>query len=210
MKFTATVVLCTLVVLFQKMETPLAQVSTLFLINQPTYRSFRIQKWEFLPNFSISPQYCSAPQCSAAGFLDSYSCQCVNFTKSECPVGTTEVVDEEGQCSCQTSVHPLCDAGYTLNPDLCVCKIKLPPSCPDRTHLLSSDALCFGVEEPYCPKGFKQVGCKCVKNVDRECETGEITSDGCKCKNTYTPECSDGCSLNITGQCACEGKPPTE
>ena len=155
--------------------------------------------------FGFSSQYCSAPQCRAGSFLDQYSCKCNNFTKSGCPSGSSELVDEEGQCSCQVAVHPICDEGYTLNPNLCACKIRETPLCPNRTRLVPANAVCIGVEEPYCPKGFTRVGCKCVKQVSRMCETGELTQDGCKCKNVDTPKCTDGCTLNSNGKCACEG-----
>ena len=150
-------------------------------------------------------QYCSAPECSDGGKLDPYRCNCVNFTKSTCPDGTNEVVDSKGRCFCQEAVHPLCDAGYTLYPDVCKCKIKVPPTCPDGTYLISKDAKCFGVDDPYCPKGYRLVGCKCVREDDRECERGQLTADYCKCKDVYPPTCSGkGCSLNTDGKCSCE------
>lgn len=146
--------------------------------------------------------------CKEEGYTqDSYPCQCVKFTKSLSPPGTTELVNSDGLCYSQAVKDPGCEVGYTLNPTLCVCKIKVTPSCPDRTHLVPSDAICFGVEEPTCPNGYNRVGCKCVKNVERKCDSGELTQDGCKCKITKAPECTGGCTLSSSkGQCTCVGR----
>ena len=151
-------------------------------------------------------QYCSAPECSFGANLDPHACNCVNFTKSTCPNDTSEIVDSYGRCSCQAAVHPECDAGYTLNPDACICKIRVPPTCPNGTYLTPRNAQCIGIDEPTCPEGFSKVGCKCIKEVDRQCQNGELAANDCKCKNVYPPRCSGrGCSLNNTnGECTCE------
>ena len=150
-------------------------------------------------------QYCSAPECSPGANLDPHACNCVNFTKSTCPDDTSEIVDSYGRCSCQAAVHPECDEGYTLNPEACLCKIKVPPTCPNGTYLTPRNAKCIGIDEPTCPEGFRRVGCKCIKEVDRQCENGELTANDCKCKNVYPPSCQGrGCSLNTNGQCTCE------
>ena len=105
----------------------------------------------------------------------------------------------------QEVVHPKCDEGYTLNPDDCVCKIRVVPDCPKNTYLWPRNARCVGTDDPYCPKGFTKVGCKCVRDDERVCESGKLTANYCKCKNVYPPTCTgDGCSLNTNDQCTCE------
>jgi hypothetical protein len=115
------------------------------------------------------------------------------------------VVDDYGLCSCQKSVHPVCEEDYILNPQACICKVKKVPKCYEGTYLIPTTAVCFGVHEPTCPKGFTRQGCKCVKNVDRECEKGVLTANGCKCQQYYPPTCSSGCTLNsASDNCICE------
>ncbi|CAI8018777.1 hypothetical protein GBAR_LOCUS11373 [Geodia barretti] len=159
---------------------------------------------------TAAQDYCSAPECSSGANLDPYACNCVNFTKSTCPNDTSEIVDSYGRCSCQAAVHPECDAGYTLNPDACICKIRVPPTCPNGTYLTPRNAQCIGIDEPTCPEGFSKVGCKCIKEVGRQCQNGELAANDCKCKNVYPPRCSGrGCSLNNTnGECTCERDDP--
>ena len=123
-----------------------------------------------------------------------------------CRSGFREVVGPHGLCSCEKRASPQCPSGFTLNRASCQCTIDIPPTCPRGSSLSPLSARCTGSDDPTCPRDatLYEPSCQCVTEFVRECKSGELSWDGCKCTSTSTPTCSSGCRLNSNGRCTCD------
>ena len=152
--------------------------------------------------FIVTQVVCSGPSCLRGAYLNSQSCECDSTTPSTCATGFTEVQSPRGLCSCESRTTPECKKGFALNPKTCQCTIDVEPMCPYGTSLTDAYARCTGSDEPICPRGAILYECKCVKEFVRECDSGERTWDGCDCRESTTPSCSNRCELN-SDDCTC-------
>ena len=141
------------------------------------------------------------PTC-LTGSLDTDLCQCNRESDSTCPSGLVPVGKSPHICSCESRTQPLCKT--ILNPATCRCEVFPPPPC------IPGNVQCsIPTTAPYCPTGFVLHGCECIKKAERECSSGELSSDRCTCSESFGPLCvGSGCELN-TEDCSCGGKPGT-
>ena len=149
---------------------------------------------------------CIGPLCAQGATL-SEDCQCISpfaTQLSTCPFGFTPVTDSLGRCSCQKKTQPQCPSGLSLYSRDCRCTGT--PICPLGSTLPSTSARsCDCTAEPYCPLGAHLHHCKCVRERARQCSSGTLSQNGCKCETSSPPTCPGSCELN---EDICRCNPP--
>ena len=139
----------------------------------------------------------AGPFCLPGTSLDTQICQCDNVTDPICPFGFTPAVDPQDQCICERISQPICPLGEKVNPDTCQCRVLAPFPC------IEGSPNCVSTSDPLCPTASRLTDCQCESEAAPQCDSGELSSDGCQCISSFNPKCLNTCRLNPI-ICTCE------